>query len=654
MHRQDVKWWSEPAMVKVSDDIYLHESATVTIFVMPTTGWKVAVVVPDSRLQAAVSRLMEKIIFWLIAALMVILLLAYFLLRTNLLLPLRDLTGQLEKLSTEPEDALRELEFSSANELGELVDHFNRRTRQLALSRKRYRELFDSAKDAIIVHDASGRIIDVNSTMLEMYQVSDRETACRLSVIKDLSCPGNDIDEVVGEWQLALQGEKREFGWRARRYGDGLCFDAWVTFKRNPDVEDVIVIATVADITEKLRNEKELQKISKIESLGVLAGGIAHDFNNLLAGIFGNISLARKRLPSDCQAAEYLKRAENALDRATALTRQLLTFAKGGQPLTRVVDIVRLVKESAEFVVRGSNVNLKFVVADRLWTVEVDAGQMGQVISNLVINADQAMPAGGTITLTIKNWQEDDGGTTSDRDGSDPAAEVRRYVRIIVADQGPGIPAADLERIFDPYFTTKSTGSGLGLALCFSIVRRHGGYISVSSEPGCGAVFTIDIPAREGTAEGDGELSVAVSPRDPQLPDEMGSLHILVMDDEPALRELLSEMLQTFGHRVVAVADGRQAVEAFSRALAGGRPFDCVIVDLTIPGGVGGVETMALLRDIDPGVKVIVSSGYSTDPVMANYRDYGFVGCLSKPFLLQELRRVLETVRPGVVRKEGS
>ncbi len=621
---------------RVDDDIILHEPVTVTIFHMPDTYWKIAVVVPESRVNAVVSQVMGRMIFYLTVVLLIILVVAFFLLRINLLQPLKKITAQLKRIEEDPQQDHLELDISSNNELGLLAYHFNQRTRELVRNRKRYRDFFDSTKAAIFVFDRDGMIIDVNQTVLTMFQIPDHETAYGLSIIKDLSASDNDFVAMSERWKNVINGIPQEYEWRSKRYNGGASFDVLVILSRSFYDKKVIVVATITDITEKLRNERELQKLSRLDSLGLLAGGIAHDFNNLLSGIFGYISLARLQVPKASKVDEYLERAEKSMQRTTALTRQLLTFAKGGEPVKNTVDMAQLVRESAGFAVHGSNVRLKFSSDPDLWPVFVDKGQMDQAISNLVINADQAMPEGGTISIAVNNLDNDS--------GLEPGLERIKYVRTVISDQGSGISAEDLEKIFDPYFTTKSTGSGLGLALCFSIISRHQGLVRVESEVACGTIFTIDLPAvieieTENGASEDGPAEEVEKEGDCAV-----SLKILVMDDEPVLQEIAVEMLTLLGHSVVVASDGRQAVKIYTEAFKTGHAFDLIIVDLTIPGGMGGLETFEKLRELNPAIKAIVSSGYSTDPVMANYLDYGFAGVIAKPYLVSEVKETIDRV----------
>ncbi|MCD6292542.1 MAG: response regulator [Deltaproteobacteria bacterium] len=623
---------------RVQDDIVLHEPVTVTIFHMPATYWKIAVVVPESRIDGVVGQIVGRMIFCLIFVLLIILFASFFLLRIKLLRPLQKITTQLQHIEEEPQLDLLELDISSDNEFGRMAYHFNHRTRELTRSRKRYQDLFDNAKVAILVHDEAGKIIDVNQTMLDIYQIHDREIACCLSIIKDLSAPENNFTIMAEHWRKVLEGTTQEFEWQAKHYRDGTFFDVLVSLSRSLYDEQVVIISTVTDITEKLKNERELQKISRLEPLGLLAGGIAHDFNNLLSGIFGNISLARLQVSTESKVDGYLERAEKAMQKSTSLTRQLLTFAKGGEPVKEAVDVAQLVRDCAGFVTHGSNVKLKISCDSDLWRVFVDKGQIDQVVSNLVINADQAMSEGGTISITINNLDNNS--------ELKPGLERGRYVRIVISDQGAGISAEHLGKIFDPYFTTKSTGCGLGLALCFSIIKKHHGFIRAESEAGLGTSFTIDLPVVVEAVIEKGESKS--EPVTGKPGDCVKSLKILFMDDEPVLQEIAVEIITLMGHSVVVASEGREAVKIYTEAFQNNQIFDLIIVDLTIPGGMGGLETFTELRKLNPEIKAIVSSGYSTDPVMANYLEYGFVGVIAKPYLVNEVKKTLSRVAMGI------
>ncbi|MEI6045887.1 MAG: PAS domain S-box protein [Chloroflexota bacterium] len=388
------------------------------------------------------------------------------------------------------------------------------------------------------------------------------------------------------------------------------------------------------DITEQQKIAEERQKNSKLEALGVLAGGIAHDFNNLLTGIIGFLDLAKFQLaPRNEQEIEevtgFLEEAYKAALRAKTLTMQLLTFARGGAPIKKTAQLIQIIHDSASFVLHGSNIEPVFELESDLWSVEVDTGQMGQVIQNLVLNADQAMPEGGFIHIRGENVELTEGTLLPLVPG--------KYVMLTVQDRGKGIPPENLEKIFDPYFTTKSQGNGLGLAVCFSIIKKHEGYIQVESEIGKGTTFSIYLPVSKNQLEAEASI---VGTR-LIISSLSKSIKLLVMDDESVLRELIKRTLQKYGHRIELAKDGQEALKLYQTALEEGEPFDVVLLDLTIPGGMGGKQTMTKLLELDPQVKAIVCSGYSSDQIMSNYREYGFVDVLLKPYRLEELSKVL-------------
>jgi PAS domain S-box-containing protein len=386
------------------------------------------------------------------------------------------------------------------------------------------------------------------------------------------------------------------------------------------------VVLVFRDITEKEKIRKEVSKMQKLESLAILAGGIAHDFNNLLTAILGNISLAKMLAQPGDQISEKLIMAEKASVRAKDLTQQLLTFSKGGAPIKKTTSITELIKDSAGFVLSGSHVSCKFEIADDLWPVEVDEGQISQVISNLVINAAQAMPDGGTINVSCKNIAV----------GVDTSVNLKKgkYIQLLIKDQGIGIQKEYLEKIFDPFYTTKEQGRGLGLATVFSIIKNHEGHIAAESEPGVGTTFTVYLPALE---------SQRISQRADNIPVQ-GKGKVLVMDDEEMVRNVAEGMLKMLGYQVEVAVDGAETIELYKKALESAEPFNVVIMDLTIAGGMGGKEAIKKLSEIDPGVVAIVSSGFSTDPIMADFRKYGFSGIITKPYKIQEMSEALYTV----------
>lgn len=373
---------------------------------------------------------------------------------------------------------------------------------------------------------------------------------------------------------------------------------------------------------EKQKLEEERQKMQKLEAIGILAGGIAHDFNNLLQGIFGYISLAKIKIDQKEQSLAMIEQAENALHMSVNLTTQLLTFAKGGKPIKKNISLRPVIENAVKFALSGSRVDYKISFDEKLWAVEADEGQIGQVIQNVVINAQQAMPEGGTVTITTKNVHAPQKGLPHLLKNGD-------YVEICVEDSGIGIEKQYLQKIFEPYFTTKGKGSGLGLSTCYSIIKYHGGLIDVASEPGKSTTFFIYLPATEA------EIEIK---EPPAVCSGVLKRKILVMDDEEMVRNIAGELIRSLGHDVELAEHGGAAIEKYQSAMESGKPFDIVILDLTIRGGMGGKETIEQLLLIDPAVRAIVSSGYSDDDTVSDYHKYGFKSCLTKPYKVANLR----------------
>jgi PAS domain S-box-containing protein len=398
---------------------------------------------------------------------------------------------------------------------------------------------------------------------------------------------------------------------------------------RQPDQSVIGAIIVFRDITAELQMKEELAKAAKLESIGLFAGGIAHDFNNLLTAILGNVSLARAQLDPNDAVYQLLNETEKSSNRAKGLTQQLLTFARGGAPITSLTSSRSLIMDSATFPLSGTNVRIDFAIPEDLWPFEVDEGQISQVIQNLVINAAQAMPDGGLLRISATNLEQD-GATRLPL----PAG---RYLKISVVDQGPGISSENLDHIFEPFYTTKSSGQGLGLAICYSIIKKHQGLITVESSAPGGTCFNIYLPASEQrleAAETTETLATATG-------------RVLVMDDDEMILGVVRSMLEYSGYEVVEAQNGEEAISVYNKALESGRRFDAVLIDLTIRGGMGGKETIARLRSLDPGVRAVVSSGYASDPIMSDYRSYGFCGVIPKPYRAQELSAVISAAIHG-------
>ncbi len=390
------------------------------------------------------------------------------------------------------------------------------------------------------------------------------------------------------------------------------------------------------DVTEEERRDRALARTQRLESLAVLAGGIAHDFNNMLTGVLANLGVALEQALGE-EVHEALSDARHAAERARGLTKQLLTFSRGGAPVKELTDLGTLVRETARFSTHGWPGACRFELAPDLWHGLVDPGQVAQVVQNVVINALQAMPGGGHLTLAAENLHL----------GPAEAAPLREgpYVRIRIADDGPGIPAPVRERIFEPFYSTKPQGSGLGLAVCHSVVSKHDGRIDVASREGVGTTFDVYLPARP---------DARLAPAAPARAQPVAGARILLLDDEEAIRRGATRALEAVGCETVAVARGEEALQRFREARASGRPFDLVVLDLTIPGWMGGLETLQALRRLDDRLPAVVSSGFSSDPIMASHAEHGFAAVLAKPYEPAQLREVVARVLASPGTRDGA
>ncbi|HPZ08314.1 MAG TPA: PAS domain S-box protein [Candidatus Eremiobacteraeota bacterium] len=386
------------------------------------------------------------------------------------------------------------------------------------------------------------------------------------------------------------------------------------------------VVLVFRDITEQTKLEEEILKANKIESLGVLAGGIAHDFNNILTTVIGNITLGKMYTKQGDEIYDILTEAENASLRAKNLTRQLLTFAKGGSPIKMCTSISELIKETTCFALSGSNVKSEFHIPPSLWPVEIDASQISQVINNIIINAKESMPHGGKIEIKVENVNIKSTEILPFPEG--------KYLKINIKDSGTGITKENLPKIFDPYFTTKHEGKGIGLTTAYSIIKKHEGYINAESDYGYGTTFYIYLPAIEYELKDNDEINESIKK----------NASILLMDDEPLVLKTTEMILHRLGYKVQVAKDGTEVIEIYKKAQERGQPFDVIIMDLTIPGGMGGKEAIEKLKEINPEVKAIVSSGYSNDPVMAEFKKYGFKGVVAKPYKISEFKEMLHKI----------
>ncbi len=513
---------------------------------------------------------------------------------------------------------------------GNILDITKRKEAEQALAaeKERLAVTLRSIGDGVITTDTAGRVVLLNKVAEELTGWSQEEAAGQplekvFHIIEEKSrsrC-ANPVEKVLKSGRIT--GLANHTILIARDGTERHIADSGAPI-RDAEGELIGIVLVFRDVTEKRRLEAELIKSKKLESLSVLAGGIAHDFNNILAAILGNISLAEQYEKEGSKPRKLLDQAKKAALRAKELVQQLLTFSKGGEPIRKAASISEVIRESADFVLRGSNVACSYHFPEGLWLADIDANQISQVIQNLVINAKQAMPTGGTVEISCENVEIGAGSTLPVSEG--------RYIRVRVSDHGSGIPPDKIPMIFDPYFTTKPQGTGLGLAIVHSVIHKHGGYITVESRPGKGTEFTFWVPASQEEEMPEGSRSGSTA---------TGSGRILVMDDDDLVAETARQMLEHLGYEVSVVRDGREAVELYLAAMEDGNPFTAVILDLTIPGGMGGEETVKRLLLHDPKARVLVASGYSNDRILANYRAYGFAGVLVKPFQLKELSQAL-------------
>ncbi len=491
--------------------------------------------------------------------------------------------------------------------------------------------------DGVITTDVNGKVIMLNSEAEKLTGWSSKE---------GIGQPLKSVFDVTID--LAAQAKVQKSGYRSEAQSILLNLPENVTLTSRDGNERVIeqvaspirdnknevagVVLVFRDITARQRAETERRKAETLEQLGLLAGGIAHDFNNLLTAIIGNISLASVLLPPNDEMAERLDDAKNASLRARDLAQQLLTFARGGTPIKKTASIGKLIQDTVSFSLRGSHNRSEFEFGVDLSSAEIDAGQISQVIANLVVNADQAMPNGGTLHVSCENFSYS--ATTTP---AVPDLAAGDYVRIRIRDEGVGIPAKYMKRIFDPYFTTKPKGSGLGLATAYSIIKNHSGLMTVESEVHVGTTFTIYLPAAL-----DQEMPVE-APRTftPAMP---GTGRVLVVDDEDAIRDLVEFTLTRLGYKVWQAATALEGVNIYREKFEADERFDAVILDLTLPGGIGGKEALKKLIEIDPTVNAIVSSGYATDATMSRYQDFGFRGVIAKPYEAAELGKIVHDV----------
>ncbi|MCP3927459.1 MAG: PAS domain S-box protein [Desulfobacterales bacterium] len=492
-------------------------------------------------------------------------------------------------------------------------------------SEERYRILVENLPQKIFLKDKNSTYISCNQSYAKDLGIESNQIAGKTDYDffpKQLSDKYKTDDERVMD-----SGVIEEF--QEKYFKNGQEF--WVNTVKIPvkdfDGSIICILGIFWDITEKKKYEEKLRQNQKLEAIGNLAGGIAHDFNNMIGVITGNISYALSNLNKEDELFEVLSDVKKSAKQAQSLTHQLLTFSKGGEPIKKKTDLNKLISEAAIFTVRGAKAKCNFKFSNDLWASEVDEGQINQVVGNLIINANHAMLSGGTITVRTENVEIDT--------ESLPPLSAGRYIKIVFEDHGVGISKKHLSNIFEPYFTTKQKGSGLGLATTYSIIKLHGGHITVNSEIEKGTAFNIYLPA---SSMGIKEIE------DREEVKHAGQGRILIMDDQEPILKMLGRMLNRMGYKTEFAIDGTDAVKKYREAFVAKESFDLVILDLTIPGGMGGTKTIIELLKIDSNTKAIVSSGYSNDPIMANYEDYGFCGVVPKPYSKAQLSEVLNKI----------
>lgn len=499
---------------------------------------------------------------------------------------------------------------------------------ELRESEDKFRLTFNFSPDAVNINRLEdGLYVDINEGFSQYTGYSRDDVIGKTS--SDIKIWHNPQDRqrlVQGLQENGLfENLEAKFRKKDGSFITGLMSARVISFKGVPHI-----VSITRDITEREFREKEQLKIEKLESLAILAGGIAHDFNNILTGIMGNISFAKIFLDIDHKSFKPLSEAEKATVRAGELAHQLLTFARGGEPIKKDVSIQHIINEAVALMLHGSNVMATVDIPDSIHAIKADAGQINQVCNNIIINAMHAMPGGGGVAISARNEVITDNNILPLSPGE--------YVRLTFSDEGCGISEDNLQKIFDPYFTTKPTGNGLGLASAYSIINRHRGHISVNSVVGKGTSFTIYLPSK-------GEIFIEDQPSNvaqKNVGREGGA--ILVMDDDPIIRDVATTILTHLGYEVTTCASGEEAIQLYKNSMDSGSPFLTVIMDLTIPGGLGGKETAEQILKDFPNACLIVSSGYSNDSIMSNYHMFGFGGAIAKPYNIREVKKVLDSL----------
>ncbi|MFP4237326.1 MAG: PAS domain S-box protein [Desulfonatronovibrio sp.] len=545
----------------------------------------------------------------------------------------KDMEEELKNLYSSLEIKVRE----RTEELEEVNKNLNaevglRKSAELQLQSEKefFAVTLKSIGDAVLTTDKHGRLVFINRVGEELLGIESE--AGQGSYFRDVFTLKDNMARLLDPFEKVISSKRIYEKSRGVVLLSKTGREYQISFKIAPiyDRQSQILgtVMVFQDISDFLYLEEERLRKEKLESIGLLAGGIAHDFNNILTAILNHIILVKSSLNSNDPNLAKMQSAQKACLRARRLTQQLLTFSKGGAPIREATSLAELIEDTIAFALRGSNVSSSLDIPANLWPANVDPGQISQVLENLVINSVQAMPRGGQICISAAN-------VTVDGD-SDFGPARGKYIMLKVKDTGCGIDQDSLKKIFDPYFTTKKSGTGLGLATSYSIIKNHDGFIDVNSETDKGTEFTVYLPAMTGVVP-----ETIVHPGQ-EL--EQGKGKILVLDDDEEILDVIREVLDLLGFEAVLVSDGSQVLDNYRQALDNNEPFDLVVMDLTVPGGMGGMETMQRLLKLDPDVRAVVSSGYSQDPVMANYKAHGFAGVLGKPYTINELSSMLNKI----------
>jgi two-component system, cell cycle sensor histidine kinase and response regulator CckA len=537
----------------------------------------------------------------------------------------------------EPQDLEHALEAGANDYLTKPLDAARLNVR-MSVAERRIRSLFERNQARVELQETVRKMTDILDKTSDGFFAVDRDWRFTFINPQAEKLIGRRREDLLGKdfWMELPEFTAAAFEENYRRAMSeqtAIEFEAsdssgkvWYELLAYPSGGGVSVF--LRDVTDRKRGEQERLTTSKLESLGTLAGGIAHDLNNILTVIAGNIGLAQIETPENAtHLHSFLSRAGQAAQHAAQLSNQLLTFSKGGTPLKRVASISKIIRQATEFSLHGSNLCAELNVPDELWKAAIDPGQIEQVVNALVINAREAMPGGGLVKVSARNVELDTNSGLPLRPG--------RYLKVSVADNGHGIDPASLTKIFDPYFTTKPSSSGLGLSISYSVVKKHAGILHLERSTPEGSTFAFYLPATED------ESPLEQTPAAGQVL-HFNNQRVLVMDDEAAIRDLTSELLATLGYEVTTVPDGAEALKTYERAMQSGENFQAVILDATIRGGMGGVATIERLRDLDPNVNAIICSGYSDEAALAEFLTYGFRAALPKPFTRHDLANVME------------